>query len=77
MRQITQNYIGLLILMLLIFNPLLIDAQDIAPHNSLSGYMRSDGKLWVVIAVITIILLGLIYYIRQIARRVAKIKTRI
>ena len=52
-------------------------AQALSSEKSLSDYMRSDGKLWVVIAVITIIFIGLIYYLFQIGKRVREIKKRI
>lgn len=72
-----QKSIGRLVVLFLFLDSFQCNAQSVAPKNSLSDYMRSDGKLWVVIAVITNIFIGLIYYIRQIARRVSKIKGRI
>jgi len=77
MKPTIRKSIGRLVVLFLLLDSFQGNAQSVAPKNNLSDYMRSDGKLWVVIAVITIIFIGLIYYIRQIARRVGKIKGRI
>ncbi|WP_236668622.1 CcmD family protein [Hymenobacter rubidus] len=43
---------------------------------SLTDFLRSDGKLWVVLLVIAIILLGWLFYVLQIGSRVRKLEQR-
>jgi len=39
--------------------------------------LRADGKLWVVIAVIAVVLLGWMSYLLRIGSRIRKVKNRI
>ncbi|WP_198174785.1 CcmD family protein [Spirosoma arboris] len=45
--------------------------------TSLTEALRQDGKIWVVIVVIAIVLLGWLYYLLRIGNRVRKVKQRL
>ncbi|WP_461139580.1 CcmD family protein [Spirosoma pomorum] len=45
--------------------------------EQLTDLLRQDGKLWVVVAVIAVILSGWLYYLLGIGKRVDKVKHRI
>ncbi|WP_461064418.1 CcmD family protein [Spirosoma horti] len=44
--------------------------------DQLTELLRQDGKIWVVVAVMSIILLGWLGYLVKIGHRVSKIKRR-
>ncbi|WP_460500639.1 CcmD family protein [Hymenobacter agri] len=43
---------------------------------SLTDFLRSDGKLWVVMLVVGIVLSGWLFYILRIGSRVRKLEKR-
>jgi succinate dehydrogenase hydrophobic anchor subunit len=45
-------------------------AQDMEEH----GMMRSNGKIYVVVAVVVTILLGLIIYVARLDRKISKLE---
>ncbi|WP_405511774.1 CcmD family protein [Spirosoma sp. KNUC1025] len=45
--------------------------------NQLTELLREDGKIWVVVAVVSVVLLGWLFYLLRIGRRVHKIKRRV
>ncbi|WP_461095406.1 CcmD family protein [Spirosoma gilvum] len=45
--------------------------------DQLTELLRSDGKFWVVIAVMGVVLLGWLFYLVRIGHRKDKIKRRI
>lgn len=44
--------------------------------DNLTEALRSDGKLWVVIVVIMIVLLGWLYYLLKIGGRINKVRKK-
>ncbi|MBN8825879.1 MULTISPECIES: CcmD family protein [unclassified Spirosoma] len=45
--------------------------------DQLAEVLRQDGKIWVVVAVIGVVLSGWLYYLLRIGSRVNKVKQRI
>ena len=57
------------------FIGLLIQAQETMKQKTeMADLMRSNGKIYVVIAVIITILAGLIIYLRRVDRRIGKLE---
>ncbi|WP_310590149.1 CcmD family protein [Dyadobacter soli] len=50
--------------------PLVSNAQ---PQGPVARLLRQDGKLWVVITVIAIVLTGLLFYLSRLNRRVKRL----
>lgn len=49
-------------------------AQDSADKAQMAGVMRSNGKIYVVVAVLVIILLGLLFYLVRLDRKISKME---
>lgn len=47
--------------------------QDVA----MADQMRSDGKIWVVIAVITVMFIGLLGYLISLDRKITKLEKQV
>ena len=65
------------IFVIVVFNfmGLLIQAQEnIRQKTEMADIMRSNGKIYVVIAVIVTILAGLIIYLRRVDRKIGRIE---
>ncbi|WP_020596260.1 CcmD family protein [Spirosoma panaciterrae] len=45
--------------------------------NQLAEILRQDGKIWVVVAVIGVVLAGWLFYLLRIGSRVNKVKRRV
>lgn len=57
------------------FIGLLIQAQEnIKQRTEMADLMRSNGKIYVVIAVIITILAGLIIYLRRVDRKIGRLE---
>ena len=69
MKKITRILLGLL---LLIINPTLF-AQD----AQMADTMRSEGKIYVVVAIILVIFFGLIAYLIYTDRKISKLEKRL
>jgi hypothetical protein len=61
-------------LFVLLFSATLLHAQDIKGQTSFGSTMRSDGRIYVVIAVILTILIGLILYVISLDRKLKKLE---
>ena len=59
-----------LIITILLFTQNIFAQQDVAMADT----MRSDGKIWVVVGVITIVFLGIITYLVLLDRKISKIE---
>jgi CcmD family protein len=58
--------------------PLMIMAQQAAESEvDMADTMRSNGKIYVVVAVVTIIMTGLIVYLVSLDRKITKLEKRI
>lgn len=51
-----------------------IHAQTATNNEATASVMRSNGKIYVVVAVLTTILMGLIVYVINIDRKVSKLE---
>ena len=68
MKRLTK----LLALGILVFLPMLIEAQQ----TSLD-YMRSTGKIYVVIAVVVVIFLGIFFFLIRLDKKLTKLENQI
>jgi len=59
-------FLGLIFILLL---PLLTLAQGIAKTPEMADIMRSNGKIYVVVAVLCVIFLGIVLYIWRLERK--------
>jgi len=57
----------------LLFNTLILNAQEI----EMADQMRESGKIYVVVGVLLIILLGLLFYLISIDRKLSKLEKEI
>ncbi len=62
-----------LILLLLIFSSVIASAQTISTQTSLD-IMKSNGKIYVVVAVVLVILIGLFAYVWRLDRKISKLE---
>ncbi len=60
---------GILILLLSVLHPLDLFAQE---KTEMADLMRSNGRIYVVVAVMTTILLGLFLYVFRLDRKISK-----
>ena len=67
MKRLTK----LLALGILVFLPMLIEAQQ----TSLD-YMRSTGKIYVVIAVVVVIFLGIFFFLIRLDKKLTKLEIK-
>ncbi|MCB0493938.1 MAG: CcmD family protein [Cyclobacteriaceae bacterium] len=63
-----------LILILLILSSLVTSAQQ---EVEMADTMRSEGKIYVVVAILLLILIGLVGYLVQLDRKVSKLEKRL
>jgi hypothetical protein len=70
----TCRYISAVIIMLL--QSLALFAQDDSAKSSIDKIMRSNDKIYVVMAVGVVILLGLFLYLIRIDRKVSKLENK-
>jgi len=59
-------------LLLLLSLSIITNAQD--KNNGTDNLMRSNGRIYVVVAVILVILIGLILYIVRLDRKISKLE---
>jgi len=69
MKKLFLKYVP--VLLLLLTGPA-VQAQTGPPE--MADTMRSDGKIWVVIAVIGVILAGLLVYLALLDRKIGKVE---
>lgn len=72
--MIFKKIISSFILMAL---PLILTAQTAGSEIEMADTMRSNGKIYVVVAVVTVIMTGLIIYLISLDRKITKIEKRI
>jgi hypothetical protein len=49
-------------------------AQEVSNNESMASVMRSNGKIYVVVAVVLTILFGLIAYLIRLDRKISKLE---
>ena len=57
--------------------PLILMAQSAPNEVDMADVMRSNGKIYVVVAVVTIIMTGLIVYLISLDRKITKLEKRV
>ena len=67
---------GLFLLLLTTLLQLAAKSQDtiVEKAEDNSGFMRSEGKIYVVVAVVVIILTGLIIYVARLDRKMTRLE---
>jgi len=63
-----------LFLILLNIIAIVLNAQDSTQKVEMADTMRSNGRIYVVVAVILIILIGLLLYIARLDRKISKME---
>jgi CcmD family protein len=67
----------ILFTILLFINTIYIFAQTAANEVEMADVMRSNGKIYVVVAVIAIIFAGIVVYLVNLDRKISKIEKRL
>ena len=67
-----MNKLTLLILLLL--THFSIQAQELSTESGLATTMRSNGKIYVVVAVALTVMIGLIAYLISVDRKISKLE---
>jgi K+-transporting ATPase A subunit len=63
-----------LFIILLNIIAIVINAQDRTQKVDMADTMRSNGRIYVVVAVILIILIGLLLYVARLDRKISKME---
>jgi uncharacterized membrane protein len=61
-----------ILLLLFLINSALVNAQQ--PPVEMADTMRSNGRIYVVVAVVTTILIGLILYVFRLDRKISRLE---
>ena len=69
-----QKIINLFVLVLVMFSAMVADAQEPVSKTGFGETMRSSGRIWVVIAVMLTILIGLVLYLVRLDRKISKLE---
>ena len=72
-----NNLLKSVFLLLLIFIPILAIAQGVAQPVEMADALRSSGKIYVVVIVLSIIFIGIIIYLFSIDRKLTKLEKKI
>ena len=67
----TLPKIGIFLLSLL---PIMLSAQETLKQPEMADLMRSNGKIYVVVAVIMLIFLGIVFYLFRLERKMDKME---
>ena len=67
----------ILLTILLFVNTMCIFAQTATNEVEMADVMRSNGKIYVVVAVIAIIFTGIVIYLVNLDRKISKIEKRL
>lgn len=66
-----------LFLFTLVTNVNLFAQQSVVEEVAMADQMRADGKIWVVVAVISVIFAGIIAFLVNIDRKVSKLEKQL
>jgi CcmD family protein len=66
-----------LFLFTLVTNVNLFAQQSVVQETPMADQMRADGKIWVVVAVISVIFAGIIAFLVNIDRKVSKLEKQV
>ncbi|AEI49578.1 CcmD family protein [Runella slithyformis] len=61
----------------LVTNVNLFAQQSVVQETPMADQMRADGKIWVVVAVISVIFAGIIAFLMSIDRKVSKLEKQL
>jgi multisubunit Na+/H+ antiporter MnhB subunit len=65
------------LLLLATFIGLVATAQEAAPASTdKQGFMRSDGKIYVVVAIVLTILAGLVLYVARLDKKITNLEKK-
>ena len=62
---------------LLLFSQNLLAQQPVANGVEMADRLRADGKIWVVVAVITAVFAGIIIYLVRLDRQIGKLEKEV
>jgi CcmD family protein len=62
---------------LLLFSQTLLAQQPVADGVEMADRLRADGKIWVVVAVITAVFAGIIIYLVRLDRQIGKLEKEV
>ncbi len=63
----------ILMFILLMMSPILVSASDV----SMADTMRENGKIYVVVAVVLVVTLGMIFYLVSVDKKIKKLEAKI
>ncbi len=66
-----------LFLFTLVTNVNLFAQQSVVEEVAMADQMRADGKIWVVVAVISVVFAGIIVFLVNIDRKVSKLEKQL
>ena len=71
MEFVQKAFLKIVTAFLLLLNPAILFAQK---NTEMADTMRSNGRIYVVVAVVTTILFGLILYVFRLDRKISKLE---
>ncbi len=76
MKKIQNSALHLMLILLTIANPSLLIAQTANTSSDFYSRMNSSGKIYVAIAVLSVILIGIFGYLISIDRKVRRLEEK-
>jgi CcmD family protein len=67
----------LLVIIALFFTSFISNAQEVTEKIEMADVMRSNGKIYVVVAIVAVIFTGIIVYLINLDGKISKIEKRI
>jgi len=64
------------LLLITTFIVFIATAQEVQTTADNAGFMRSNGKIYVVVAIVLTILAGLVLYVARLDRKISKIEKK-
>ncbi|MVM30232.1 CcmD family protein [Spirosoma sp. HMF4905] len=62
---------------LLLFSQTLFAQQPVSDGVAMADQLRADGKIWVVVAVVAAVFLGIIIYLIRLDRQIGKLEKEV
>lgn len=72
-----KKYKFLFLLLGFLFSANLFAQQNVTEEIAMADQLRADGKIWVVVAVISIIFAGIILFLINMERKVSKLEKQL
>jgi CcmD family protein len=67
----------ILLSLICLFNAFILFAQDAENEVEMADIMRSNGKIYIVVAVVAVIFTGIVVYLISLDRKISDIEKRI